>query len=454
MSESPIKIIRAKCYTEYALQTYLKRSWFGKIQIETQENDDSRRRYHGKERTTQRKGIPHGARERMQMKIKKEIFSCQRGPLKIRGQVFTPEDSGPFPAVIVSHGFMANQGSVRQYAEALAQEGFAAFIFDFCGGCIRGQSDGATEDMTVLTEVEDLKAVIAWALSRPFVRGDKLILMGCSQGGFVSAITAAQMGEQVERLVLFYPALCIPDNARAGKMMFYRFDPANIPDILGKRPITLGGDYARTVIEKDPYEMIGDYSGPVLIVHGTEDKIVKLSYSEKAQKRYGEERCQLVKIPGAGHGFRKTKDQTAIAFLREFVKGREELFAVDVRLTGGSVRRKESAWEITLPFEGTAQGKYFCGAIEPGAADIQRHSLRDRHFVADYYLTGTDAEGSVCRIHIVNEYRGAGWTPTVTTDSEGLAFLNKEACSEYFEPRRGGPVIHIFNRPPKTEQSK
>ena len=46
--------------------------------------------------------------------------------------------------------------------------------------------------------------------------------------------------------------------------------------------------------------------------------------------------------------------------------------------------------------------------------------------------------------------RTAGWSPTGTADSEALAYINSEPCTEYFEPRRGGPVIHIFNRPPEN----
>ena len=76
-----------------------------------------------------------------------------------------------------------------------------------------------TTDMSVLTEVMDLEVVIDHVLQLSPIDGDKgVVLMGCSQGGFVSALTAAKRKEQVSRLVLFYPALCIPDDARAGNL--------------------------------------------------------------------------------------------------------------------------------------------------------------------------------------------------------------------------------------------
>ena len=290
-------------------------------------------------------------------------------------------------------------------------------------------------------------------LSQSFVKGDKLILMGCSQGGFVSAMTAARLPEKVEKLVLFYPALCIPDDARAGKMMFFRFDAQNIPDILGKRPMELGGDYARSVVDKNPYALIAGYPGQVLIVHGTADKIVAPRYSEKARETYGYDRCTLVTIEGAGHGFKKEADRKAIAYLREFVQGRVELFAVDVKLTGRSMTRKGGETELILPFTGTADGAAFHGVIDPGAKDVQHwRGMKARHCLADYTITGADFTGDKCTVHIVNEDTGKGWTPTVTTDSTALGYINEEPCTKFFEPRKGGPVIHIFNRPATAEK--
>ena len=78
----------------------------------------------------------------------------------------------------------------------------------------------------------------------------------------------------IERLVLFYPAFCIPDDARRGQMMFAKFDPANIPPVVSRYPMKLGDVYVKAVINMDIYEEIRGYEGPVLLVHGTKDKIV------------------------------------------------------------------------------------------------------------------------------------------------------------------------------------
>lgn len=267
------------------------------------------------------------------MKLKKSKFECMRDGLTIRGTQYLPavEEGKKLPPIIVSHGFMANQQTVKSYAKQFAKWGYAAYIFDFCGGCVMGgKSDGKTTDMSVLTEKEDLKAVIEYVKERSYVDASRLVLMGCSQGGFVSALAAAELQEQVAKLLLFYPALCIPDDARRGKMMFAEFDPQNIPELIKCGPMKLGRVYPQDVIGMDPFTEIAGYDGPVLIVHGTADDIVDLSYAQRAWETFRDTRkerelsgvaCHLCTIEGAKHGFSREADKIAMQAVREFMCG-------------------------------------------------------------------------------------------------------------------------------------
>lgn len=245
-------------------------------------------------------------------------FSCKRGELTIRGTEYRPAGEN-LPVAIVSHGFMANQDSVRHYTKELAGMGYAAYCFDFCGGSAmnRGKSDGATTDMSVLTEMEDLLAVIEYVQSLPYT-GKELLLAGCSQGGFVSGLAASRKPELVSKLVMFYPALCIPDDARAGKMMFAKFDPQNLPEVIDCGPMKLGKRYAADVMDMDPFDEISGYHGPVLIIHGTKDSVVALDYSQHAQKAYPNAKLRV--IEDGAHGFSKKHDVLAINYLKEFAK--------------------------------------------------------------------------------------------------------------------------------------
>ena len=264
-------------------------------------------------------------------------FTCSRDSLRLRGSMFRPAEGERFPVAVVSHEFMANRLFTMRYARLLSSLGYAAFCYDFSGGCVVGASQGRTTDMTVFTEMEDLKAVIAYAKAQPFADPDRLLLMGCSQGGLVTALTAAEPETRAEAIILFYPALSIPDDARRGSMMSARFDPADIPETMRCGPMKLGREYAASVLDLDPFSTISAYRGDVLIVHGNADTLVDISYSRRAYDAYraaaetalqaGEiqsmPRIAFHEVDGAGHIFlRPNHDQDAVRAVTAFLADR------------------------------------------------------------------------------------------------------------------------------------
>lgn len=108
--------------------------------------------------------------------------------------------------------------------------GYVVFTYDFCGGGLMSKSDGKFRDMSLETEKRDLLCVMDYVARLKYVNSSKLILVGESQGGVVSCMVAAE--RSVDKLILLYPALCIPDDARKGKMLFMQFNPENIEDTL------------------------------------------------------------------------------------------------------------------------------------------------------------------------------------------------------------------------------
>ena len=265
--------------------------------------------------------------------IERQKFSCYRDDLKINGTLFLPKmrKNEKLPIAIVCHEFMANQLFSFSYAKALAGIGFAAFCFDFCGGGLVSTSRGSRRDMSVLTEISDIKAVIRFAQSLHNTDESELLLVGCSQGGLVAALTAAQMPETVNGLVLLYPALCIPDAARAGEMLWLKFDPSHIPEKMHAGPMPLGRRYAADVMNMDAFRQIAGYSGKVLLLHGDSDTIVDISYAEKAESVYRAAGADIrfVIIPGGKHIFRKPSQirqatQEITAFVRKIKEENED----------------------------------------------------------------------------------------------------------------------------------
>ena len=395
-----------------------------------------------------------------------EKFECTRDGLTIRGNVYRPQGT-KLPLMIVSHGFMSTGRIVKREARKFAELGYAAVACDFNGGGTGSKSDGKSTDMSVLTEVEDLLAIIEAASRLDYVDPEDLSLCGCSQGGFVSAIVAARLKERIKRLILFYPALCIPDDARAGKMMFAKFDPQNVPETFRCGLMKLGSRYVTDVRDMDPFEALKGYTGPVLIIHGSADEVVNKSYARRAFRTYLSERggkpdenCQLIYINKGNHGLRGLfaagKMDYAFFAIEKFLEGKAQIINVDVRLTTKETEKLSKGKKVKLFFTGKSGSPFFIGEVQPGAFDEQicygPGAPDSCHAV--YEIAGKDYQGKPCTIQITNDMPSGGkknwsrgWKPTVNTDSAALAFLADQQCETYAEMRRSGPYIHIFAKP-------
>lgn len=223
---------------------------------------------------------------------------CQRGDLTLRGILAMPETEGPAPLVILSHGFMADRSSMSIDAKWYAVNGIASVRFDFAG---TGTSDGAFKDMSTLTEVEDLNAILDYVKTLEGVDTEKIFLAGYSMGGLVSAITAAQREADIKALILNYPAFCIPDDNRAGHIQAVEFDPENVPETLMVGAFEVGSLFVTDTLEMDPYALCCGFAKDVLLFHGDADDIVPISYSDKAAELYPS--VEYTVVNGGGHGF-------------------------------------------------------------------------------------------------------------------------------------------------------
>lgn len=225
-------------------------------------------------------------------------ITCKNGSKKIYGIAYIPEDKNEkHPLVLLCYGLGGTYSDTSDYAEELAKHGVASYAFDFCGGSTYSKSDGKTTEMSVMTEVSDLEVVLTEAKNWDFVESDKILSLGESQGGIVSAITAARHPDSFAGLILLYPALVVTDDAHA------RFNSINdIPDTYSMMGwITVGKNYAADMWDYDVYSEIGNFKNPVLLLHGSSDTVVPYSYSVRADEVY--ENSTLKILDGAGHGF-------------------------------------------------------------------------------------------------------------------------------------------------------
>ena len=380
----------------------------------------------------------------------KTEFSCNREGLTIRGTEYRHETMAEgqdgWPIAVICHGFGGNQYDLVFYAEAFADMGYAVYCFDFCGGCVVGKSDGSSLDMTIETETKDLKTVLDYAKSLPYTDERHILLTGGSQGGYVAGIVAAERAAEVERLILFYPALCIPDDARAGRLGGANYDVDRVPEVIDTFGVRISRKFHEGVVDKDAITQICGFRGPVLLIHGSADMLVDNRYAKAAAKAY--ENCHLQILEGAGHGFTQQQREEVIVSVREFLKGHREILCIHVHITGSEEKQEGEETVCYIHFAGACENGYFKGRILPGAVDEQHYRQGQQVSVcAVYELEGQDCKGNACKIGIVNQKAEDGcFRPKVRTDSPELAFLNHSTLLAALEFYAGGLTVRIFTQ--------
>ncbi len=212
------------------------------------------------------------------------------------GRLYVPTAAAPVPLVVCCHGLVGSIDDLDPVAQTLAGLGVAAFCFAFRNG---GPQAGDTTRMSVMTEVADLEEVLSAARSAAdgweAVDPQRIVFQGVSQGGAVSAITAARHPEEVAGLALWYPAFSITDDLH---LLFASSE--EVPETLTFEGHSLGRIYAEDMWDYDVYADMPRYPSPVLIVHGDADAVAPIGYSERAVQTFPE--AQLLTIEGAGHG--------------------------------------------------------------------------------------------------------------------------------------------------------
>ncbi|MBQ2193897.1 MAG: alpha/beta fold hydrolase [Bacteroidales bacterium] len=242
-------------------------------------------------------------------------IACVSAGNRLYGEAFIPRSAGKHPAVILSHGYGASHTGFYPMVDTLAKLGYVCYCYDFAGGSRSGRSEGRTEDMSIFTERQNLLDVIEMVRGWDCVDAESVFLLGESQGGCVSAITAPYVADKIKAILLVYPALCIPDDAFA---LYPKRE--NIPDTVTFMGLHIGRAYYEPFYDGyDIYKEIAGYQGDVLIIHGTEDSLVKPEYSAKASNVY--DRSEFHLIFGAGHGFRKPEHRAQYhAYVIDFLR--------------------------------------------------------------------------------------------------------------------------------------
>lgn len=232
------------------------------------------------------------------------VFQIKENEICIVGKCLIPtEEKAIYPTIILAHEFASNMNSTRRYALPLCQAGYQVFIFDYAGSSLTKSTGREDKDASILTEKEEFEMVFRYVKSLPSVDRNHIILAGCSQGGMGAALVAGEHPEEIEKLIMYYPALCGPDYMRHGHMMGKSWNPEEPPEYLPMFHDTgIGKKFILDFASLDPWKEITTFQGPVLICHGTADTIASIRFSREARQRYA--CCELLEIPEGEHIFK------------------------------------------------------------------------------------------------------------------------------------------------------
>ena len=398
----------------------------------------------------------------MKAKIKYEKFSCKRGDLNIRGFSFLSQsgklevNSGKkLKPVVVSHAFSKTHKTTDSFARKMAEWGYAAFTFDFCGGSCCSKSDGKTSDMTVESQIQDLTSVVEYVSSLDYIDRDELVLLGAGFGGLISSLVAVRLKTPIKKLILFFPTFCVPDDARSGQIMTTRFDPDNPPEIIECGHMKLGRRYIVEAQKVNVIKELEQYSGPVCIIHGDRDSLVDIQYSKDAMQIFRANsrdkadtlNKQLFTISGATHGFNKMHEYYAMNIVEQFLQNRFQLMDISVNIKENKMVREKGVKTEVAVFGGKASGEFFSGKIQEGAKNLEKWKVRKPlSLISSYVIKGVDYTGQRIKIEFENQSAdGKKWEQKITTDSKALKLLGIEGKSQMvMEYGNSGPYMRLF----------
>lgn len=235
------------------------------------------------------------------------------GERRIYGILSRPAHSnGKQPVAIIAHGFNGTHHSGLSYFETLNALGYQCYTFDFPGGSVHSRSDNNTMNMSIRDEQSDLEAIVRYFKSQPDVDASRIVLIGESQGGLVSALTASHLKADIHALILVFPAFCIPDNWNE------RYPhTTDIPDTTRLWNVPLSRRFFTEIRNLQVFPTLKKFTNPVLLIHGDADPIVPVDYSRRAVRTYKKARLHI--IPGAGHGFSPKEFAESLQQIRQFL---------------------------------------------------------------------------------------------------------------------------------------
>lgn len=230
------------------------------------------------------------------------------GGLTISGRIAVPDGKGPFPAVVLAHGYIDpavyvnGQGMTRERAW-LGEHGYVALHVDYRGHAESSPDRSGGLDMRMGYTEDVVNAVLALRAWDGPVDDERIALVGRSMGGGVVQNALAVQPGLVRAGVAF---ASVSSDAAENFEHFIRGDDAR--GVATRAILRAHGDPADRPAfwaEISARSRFGEITEPVLLLHGTADDTCPIAWSRQTarlMRRAGVD-VTLRTYAGEGHAF-------------------------------------------------------------------------------------------------------------------------------------------------------
>ncbi len=233
-------------------------------------------------------------------------ITYRSGELTISGIMNVPKGVGPFPVLILNHGYIdpaiyTNGRGLRREQDYLARQGFVVIHPDYRNHAQSSRvDDGELENR--LGYVEDvINAVYAVRASDlPYFDKENIGMLGHSMGGGIAQTIAVAVPDLVKAIVLYAP---VSMDYRDSYYKYMKNDGARAARIIERFGEPTGDNPVWDAISPQTY--IKRLSVPVILFQGTLDDSVPKEWSDKTALLFEEydKTIEYVVYQGEGHEF-------------------------------------------------------------------------------------------------------------------------------------------------------
>ncbi len=210
-----------------------------------------------------------------------------------------------YPLVIICHGFIGSRIGVDRLfvktANELTLDDCIVFRFDYAG-C--GESSGEYGSTGLTDLIEQTEKVIDFAFTLDYVDFENVFLLGHSLGGATAVLTAAK-DSRIQKLII-WSAVAHPYKDIVHVIGEDKINELKDEPYIDFSSFAFTKRYLDSLKPYYPLKELVTFSGDVLILHGTSDDSIPVSYCHDyhnafSSRGYGTSR--VIEIDGADHTF-------------------------------------------------------------------------------------------------------------------------------------------------------